>query len=290
MTSSVVNAMTKNVSNLIILLVAQILVSANSFAEPKGLALIPLPSIADYTSGDGWASAVGLKMAHSSVYDGADTYALEINPEFAIQWRSAEHVFFLDAANIDGLELGWRALMQNDWFMQAGVRHETVLPAGDTLAANINNFPHRGSHVIAFLESRHAIGRGWRNWVSGRLSAGPASFGYRGLMAVGHSFAGKLDGTGIVVVLFSSVADKKNINNYFGITQSDAAASGLAQADLSGGYRSTRLKLTYRKNLMDNMQITIQAGLEIYSDNIKKSAIVRDTSETSAAISALWRF
>ncbi len=269
---------------------AYLLLAMSAFAEEKGRPLVPLTSISDYTKGDGWAGAVGLKMEHSSVFDGAEQVALEIKPEVAIQWRSAEHTIFLQWADIDGLELGWRGLIQDNWLMQAGARHETVLPMGDTQAANINGFPHRGSHVIGFVESRHSLAEGWGSWVSGRLSAGPASFGYRGQVALGHRFFHNLDGTGLDIILFSSFADKKNNNNYFGVTAQDSAASGLVQSDLKGGYRSTGLNLMYSNTLTANIQITVQAGIEAYSDNIRESSLVTDTPETSAAISVLRRF
>lgn len=80
------------------------------------------------------------------------------------------------------------------------------------------------------------------------------------------------------------------INNYFGITASDSTASGLAQATLSGGYRSMGLKLFYRKDIMANIQIAAPAGVELYSNNNRKSSIVSENPETSAELSILWRF
>jgi len=282
--------MNKNLNKLGVFLIAYLLLSMSAFAEEKGRALVPLTSITDYTTGDGWASAVGLKMEYLSVFDGAEQYTLEIKPDVAIQWRSAEQTLFLEWADLDGLELGWRGFIQNNWFMQAGARHETVLPSGDTQAENINGFPHRGSHVLAFVETRHPLVEGWGSWLSGRLSAGPASFGYRGKVALGHRFGRKLDGTGLNVTLYSSFADKKNNNNYFGVTEADATASGLAQSDLQGGYRSTGLNLMYRTSVGVNIQITAQAGVEVYSSNVTKSSIVSDKPETNAAISVLRRF
>ena len=282
--------MIKTLNKLGIFLTAYLLLTMNALAEDKGRPLVPLASISDYTHSDGWAGAVGLKVEHSSVFDGSEQVTLEIKPEVAIQWRSAEHTFFLEWADIDGLELGWRGLIKEDWFMQAGARHETVLPKGDTQAANINGFPHRGSHVIGFVESRHSLAGAWGSWVSGRLSAGPASFGYRGQLALGHRFFHNLDGTGLDITLFSSFADKKNNNNYFGVSALDSAASGLVQSDLKGGYRSTGLNFVVSNTLTANIQITAQAGIEVYSDNIRKSSLVTDSPETSAAISVLRRF
>ncbi len=280
----------KKINSLAVFLMANFLLPTNSFAEDKGRPLVPLTSISDYTHSDGWAGAVGLRMEHSSVFNGSEQVTLEIKPEVAIQWRSAKHAMFLQWADIDGLELGWRALIKEDWFMQAGARHETVLPMGDTQAANINGFPHRGSHVIGFVESRHSLAGAWGSWVSGRLSAGPASFGYRGQLALGHRFFHNLDGTGLDITLFSSFADKKNNNNYFGVSALDSAASGLVQSDLKGGYRSTGLNFVVSNTLTANIQITAQAGIEVYSDNIRKSSLVTDSPETSAAISVLRRF
>ncbi|NRB42382.1 MAG: MipA/OmpV family protein [Pseudomonadales bacterium] len=153
-----------------------------------------------------------------------------------------------------------------------------------------NCFRYAQQHVLGFIETRHALGEGWRNWVSGRFSAGAASFGYRGLISVGHRFGEKSDGTGLEMLLFSSFADENNMNNYFGVTDADAAASGLAQTDLEGGYRSSGINVIYRNNITASIQIAAQAGVEIYSHAIRQSSIVSDTPDTHAALSALWRF
>ncbi len=282
--------MIKKIAHSMVFVFTFMLLSMRSFAVDNTLPILPLPSLADYTSSDGWAGAVGLKLEYLSVYNGAEKYKVDIKPDVAIQWRSNKQAIFLEWADIDGAQFGWRGLIQQKWFMQAGVRHETVLPTTDTQAANLNGFPHRGSHVIAFVESKHAMGAGWRNWVSGRFSAGPDSFGYRGQISVGHRFTPQIDGTGLDMILFSSFADKKNVNNYFGVSNSDSVASGLAQSDLKGGLRSTGVNLVFRKELTANTQITAQAGLEIYSHNIRKSSIVSDTPESNTALSVLWLF
>ena len=282
--------MFKHLSYFVVSTIFCIFLSNRSFAEEQSLPLIPLPSVTGYALGDGWAGAFGLKVESSPVYHGSEENIVEVKLEGAVQWRRGAHSIFLEGSDIDGLELGWRGLVQLDWFMQAGAKHETVLPSGDTTTAGIKDFPHRGSHIFGFLESKYSLGADWRSWVSGRISVGPASFGYRGLIEVGHRFGHKLDGSGIEISFYSSFADDVNLNNYFGITASDTVASGIEQTDLDGGYRSTGLNLIYRKTIIDNIQMTLDAGVEIYSHNIKESALVSDSPEASIATSVLWVF
>jgi len=99
----------------------------SSIADDIHRPLVPLSSILDYSKGDGWSGSVGLKTQYQPVFDGAGTYVLEIKPDIIIQWRSAKQTVFLEISDIDGAEIGWRGLLQDNWLMQAGLRHETVL-------------------------------------------------------------------------------------------------------------------------------------------------------------------
>lgn len=274
----------------LVLAASLLMVSMQGLAETNKQPLVPLASISDYALGDGWSGIYGIKLESLPAYAGAKKYTLEIKPEVAIQWRQGEYSVFLEGSGINGIELGWRGLLQPNWLAQTGLRHETVLPSGDTEAADIDNFPHRGSHILVFFENHYALSNDWKSWLGSRIEAGPDSFGYRAKISVGHGLVQKGDGAGIDMVLFSSFGDKKNLNNYFGVSEEDAAASGLQVSELKGGYRSSGLNLIYRTSLKSGKQIKLQAGIEAYSDEVKKSALVTDDIETRVALSYLWRY
>jgi outer membrane scaffolding protein for murein synthesis (MipA/OmpV family) len=80
------------------------------------------------------------------------------------------------------------------------------------------------------------------------------------------------------------------MNNFFGVSDTDAALSGLESIDLEGGYRSTGLSLIYRENISENMQVVASTGVESYSRDIDKSELVTDALETNSELSLLWMF
>ena len=91
-------------------------------------------------------------------------------------------------------------------------------------------------------------------------------------------------------MVFTSVASKENINNYFWVSEVDANASGLKQVNLDGGYRSSGLQLIYRKFMLSNMPLMAHASIEFYNSDFEKSEKVRDISESNTCLAVLWKF
>jgi len=249
-----------------------------------------IPSLFDYTRGDGLVQALGVKFKYVSAYRGSDQYGLEATLDGAVQWRIHANLFFIENFDLNGIELGWRSYVRPKWLIQTGFRHETVLPSSKTRQGGLNGFPHRGSHVFGFFEFRQAFDDEWRNWVTGRVSGGPSDFGIRSEISYGHQFVLQSYGSAAEIELFLTFGDKEQVNNYFGISRSDAIASGLTQISLDGGYRSSGLNIFYRKALTNAVQITVNGHWEYYSSEIKNSSLVKDASEASVDASLVYRF
>jgi outer membrane protein len=249
-----------------------------------------IPSLIDYTTGDGFVQAVGVKFKYESAYRGSDQYVLEATLDGAAHWRHGHNLFFIENYDLNGVELGWRNFIGATWLIQSGLRHETVLPSSKTKHGDINNFPHRGSQVFGFFEVRRALDVQWRNWATGRFSGGPNDFGLRAEISISHQFFLHAYGSAAEVEVFTTFGDEEQINNYFGISQSDANTSGLAQIDLNGGYRSSGINAMFRKTMFKNIQFTVEARLEYYSNEVQNSSLVRDTSEASMSTSLIYRF
>jgi hypothetical protein len=264
----------------------------STFAYGKELQLQnpSIPSLFDYTTGDGLVQALGVKFKYVNAYRGSDQYGLEATLDGAIQWRSRSNLFFIENFNLNGIELGWRNYVQPKWLMQSGFRHETVLPSSKTKQGGLNEFPHRGSHVFGFFEFRQAIDDKWRHWATGRISGGPSDFGIRAEISYGHQFFLQSYGSAAEVELFLSFGDKEQINSYFGISEPDAIASGLTQIKMEGGFRSSGINIIYRKSVLKDIQIVVSGRLEYYSNEIKNSSLVNDASEASADASLIYRF
>lgn len=265
---------------------SSLLISGSALAaEPTTEALVPLPSILDFTDGDGWDVALGASVEYENAYDGADETELEVEPAGAVHYRKGDHLFFWE-----GMELGWRGRLADVWLVQAGIRNEGGLEPDDSEDGNLDGILPRDSHVVGFLEVRRAVGDDWRNWVAARLMGGPSDFGVLGVVAAGRRFGQQLDGTGTELYGFMTFGTDKFINKDFGVTAADAVGSGLPVTTLSGGYRSTGVQLVHRRHLTRKLHAIAQAGVEFYSSDIGDSPIARSDTEFELSLALVWRF
>jgi outer membrane protein len=248
-------------------------------------ALVPLPSVLDFTQGEGFGVALGAGFEFESAYDGADETELAVEPAGAVHYRSGNHLFFWE-----GMELGWRSRLADVWLVQAGVRNEGGLEPDDSEDGKLKGIQPRDSHVVGFLEVRRGLDRDWRNWVAARVMPGPRDFGVLGVLAAGHRFGQRLDGTGTEIYGFVTFGDDNFINKDFGVTAADAVGSGLRQTTLSGGYRSTGLQLVHRRYLTRKLHAIAQAGVELYSSDIGDSPIARNDYEFEVSLALVWQF
>lgn len=261
----------------------------SSFSQDDSSRNISLASITDHTKEDGFVQVFGINLDYKPAFRGSDKYGVEIQGGGAIQYKNGKHLFFLEGFDIDGAELGWRSMVTNNWLLQAGLRHETVLPSSDLKQAKIEGMPHRGSTVFGFVEANYLFGKNERYWLSGRLSAGPSDFGYRAKFSVGHRLGRSADSS-LDLLAYSTFGDKEQFDRYFGISAQESISSGLNQTDLGSGYRSSGVEFLYRQNLLSNIQILAKVGVEVYSSEIEKSALVSGNAEITSELSIVWRF
>jgi outer membrane protein len=248
-------------------------------------AIVPSPSVLDFTRGGGWGFALGVGVEYEAAYDGSDEYELEFEPAGAIQWRTGRQMAFFE-----GNELGWRGVVGDRWLLQAGGRYEAGLDPSDSEKGALDGLPERDSHLTGFVEVRRALDDDWRNWLAGRVLAGESDFGALGVLAAGHRFGDSVEGLGTEVYVFSTFGDRAFIEKDFGVSEADAAASGLARTDLDGGYRSTGLQLVHRQRLVGELQVIAQAGIEFYNSQIADSPIARDDFEAELSLTFVWQF
>ena len=269
-------------------LVASTLTLSMMLAAPMAAAddvLVPLPSIPDFTAGDGWGVALGAGIEYEAAYDGSDEYEFEIEPAGAVQWRTGDHQFFWE-----GMELGWRGMLAPRSLLQAGVRYEDGLEPDDSDDGRLDGIAPRDSHTVGFAEYRHGFGEAWRHWLGARVMGGPSDFGWLGVLAAGHRFGDRADGTGTELFAFVTLGDADFINKDFGVTAEDSLSSGLPETELDSGYRSTGVTLLHRAHLGERWQFVGQAGVEFYSSDIADSPIAQDDYEYELGVSLLYRF
>ncbi len=248
-------------------------------------ALVPLPSIFDFTDGAGWGVGLGASLEYESAYDGSDEYESEVDPAGAIQWRDGDNLYFWE-----GFELGWRGLAAERLLLQAGIRREGGLEADDSEDDRLDGIEDRDDYTVGFFEARRALDGDWRNWVGARLMGGPSDFGWLGALAAGHRFGAQKDGTGSEIFVFTTFGDEDFINKDFGVSAEDAANSELEAIEIDGGYRSFGVSFLHRRDLNENLQLFAEVGYEGYSSDIQDSDIAREDFEAEVGLGLVWIF
>ena len=107
----------KKFTGLLLVVFIHALFFQTALAQDGKTALVPLPSVDDFTRGnDGWAFGLGLSVEYESAYEGSDEYDFEVDPAGAVQWRSGDDIFYWA-----GEALGWRGLRSDIWLFDAAV-------------------------------------------------------------------------------------------------------------------------------------------------------------------------
>ncbi|HSH43844.1 MAG TPA: hypothetical protein VK973_17110, partial [Arenicellales bacterium] len=110
----------KQFTSLLLAVFVHALLFQTALAQGGKTALVPLPSIDDFTRGnEGWGSGLGLSVEYESAYEGADEFGFEVQPAGAVQWRRGDDIFFWA-----GEALGWRGLRSDTWLLEAIVGFE----------------------------------------------------------------------------------------------------------------------------------------------------------------------
>jgi len=253
--------------------------------QESAAALVPLPSVLDFTHGDGLGLALGLGVEYEGAYDGADEYELGVEPAGAVQWRTGDNLFFWE-----GIEAGWRSLVSDRSLLQLSARYEGGREADDSENGNLNGLQNTEDYVVGSVEFRQGLDDEWRNWVGGKALIGETDFGLLGVLAAGHRFGDARDGTGTEAFGYASFGDAAFMNRDFGITAAEAVASGLDEVRLDGGFRATGLTLVHRCNLWSQLHCIAQANVEFYGDEVRRSDIARENYEAEVSVAFVWIF
>lgn len=97
----------KKLSGLFVALCLAGLAQPSVLAQESNNALVPLPSLDDFTKGkDGWAFGLGAGIEYESAYEGSDEFGFELDPAGAVQWRKGDDIFYFA-----GEAIGWMAAL-----------------------------------------------------------------------------------------------------------------------------------------------------------------------------------
>lgn len=274
----------KKLTGLLLALFIQAMFSQSALAQDGKTALVPLPSVDDFSRGDnGWSFGLGFGVEYETAYEGSDEFGLEIEPAGGLQWRHGDDVFFFA-----GEALGWRGVRANSWLLEAVVGFDEGRKESDSDDGRLAGLGEQDEGAELVLQARRAFDADWRYWLVGRVVTG--GNGNLGLFGVGRRFGDQIDGTGSEVNVVVVVHDSEYANNGFGIDPAQAIASGLDETNLSGGLRSIGINYNFRNYLHDNWQIYGEALFEYFSTEVRDSPIARSNYEAEIGVGFIYLF
>ena len=140
----------------------------SALAQDEKTALVPLPSVDDFTRGnDGWSFGLGLGVEYESAYEGSDEFGFEAQPAGAVQWRNGDDIFYWA-----GEALGWRGLRSDTWLLEAAVAFDEGREESDSDDGRLDGLGDTEEETELVLQTRYALDDDWRYWLVGRVVTG----------------------------------------------------------------------------------------------------------------------
>lgn len=271
-------------TGFLLIIISNLFVHHNVVAQDTRTALVPLPSVEDFTRGnDGWGFGLGLGVEYESAYEGSDEFEFEVDPAGAVQWRSGDDIFFWA-----GEALGWRGLRSNTWLFEAAVAFDEGREENDSDDGRLDGLGDGDEGTELVLQARRAFDADWRYWLDGRVLT--SDNGSLALLGIGRRFGDQTDGTGSDISIVLVYHDSDFANTDFGIDAEQSADSGLEETDLDGGFRSIGLNYTYRYYIEENWQVFGEALYERYSSDVQDSPIARSDYEAEVGVGFIYLF
>lgn len=271
-------------TGLLAVVLMQTLAFQAASAQDGKTALVPLPSVDDFTRGeDGFSFGLGLGVEYESAYEGSDEFGFEVDPAGAVQWRRGDDIFYFA-----GEALGWRGLRADKWLFDAAVAFDEGREESDSDDGRLDGLGDSEEGTEFVLQVRRAFDSDWRYWLDGRVVTGDS--GLLGLFGMGRRFGDRSDGSGSEIGIVAVYHDSDRANRDFGVNAAQSVASGLAETHLSGGFRSVGINYTYRSFINQNWQIFGEVLYEHFSSDVRRSPIAREDFEAEVGIGFIYMF
>ena len=200
-----------------------------------------------------------------------------------MQWRRGNDIVYFA-----GEALGWRGLRADKWLFDAAVAFDEGREEGDSDDGRLDGLGDSEEGTEFVLQVRRAFDADWRYWLDGRVVTGDS--GLLGLFGMGRRFGDRSDGSGSEIGIVAVYHDSDRANRDFGVNAAQSMASGLAETNLSGGFRSVGINYTYRSIINANWQIFGEVLYEHFSSDVRRSPIAREDFEAEVGIGFIYMF
>lgn len=255
----------------------------STHATETRTALVPLPSIPDFTNDNGWGVGIGASVEYESAYEGSDEFELELDPVVGVQWRTGNHIFYWA-----GQAIGWRTLVKDSWLFQTSLGYEEGREEGDSKDGRLAGLGKSRSGGVLLLEGRYALAKNWRYFLDARVSTG--NIGTLGIFGAGTCLSCRPDGTGLEVGAVVTFHNSKLANRDFGVNTQQSVNSGLPETNVDSGYRSVGLNANYRSYLNKHWQVFGEVLYERFGSNVSASPIARKNYEAEVGVGLIYVF
>ena len=276
----------KKLTEFMLVVFVQVFFLQTATAQDSKTALVPLPSVEDFTRGnEGWAFGLGLGVEYESAYEGSDEFEFEVDPAGAVQWRNGDDIYYWA-----GEALGWRGLRSDTWLLDAAVAFsfDGGREESDSDDGRLDGLGEVDESTELVLQARRAFDSNWRYWLDGRFIT--SDNGNLALFGIGRRFGDQTDGTGSDLSFVLVYHDSDFANKDFGIDAEQSADSGLDETDLDGGIRSIGFNYTYRYYVNESWQVFGEALYERYSSDVQDSPIARSNYEAEVGVGLIYVF
>ena len=275
------------------------------FAAPGALAqeaLVPLPSVKDFTRGGGLGLAVGGSFKYAPAYIAANQYDREWRPAVALHWRRDNFMLFWE-----NRQAGLRTTaMGENMLAQLGAVRLKGRESRHSEDGFLNGLDKRDDEYAGVAEVRLGLGS-WRHWAGGRLQVGNRDTGTLGSILHGSHFAWG-GGMGTEVIFSATFATAENLNRDFGVTPEESMRAGnemifdpdtnttsegglrLPAKNFGGGFRSVGLKFVHRRDISRKWHLIVEGGAEVYGGALSDSPVARESRDFNGGATLLYRF
>jgi len=239
-----------------------------------------------------WEGAIGPVVSYSPDYSGAAARNVSVSPGFYLRYGRvsiSNASGFVTRRNKDDVfrGLGVDVVSDDRLRLNLGLRLDSGRRSGNTKGlAGIDDVPRT---VKARASATRQLGHGWK--VSAGLNADLLGHGGGNMLDFGVSHDRHLTAdTTWNIGVGLTWADHRNLQSYFGVTESESVASGYPVYTPGSGFRDVSLGTSWRTEINPRWLVLWGGSVGRLLGPAANSPLTTSTRQWSINAAAAWRF